>query len=228
MNEACEYLLGPHDFRNLCKMDVANGVTEFIRSIEHIDVQPFEKNRDNESKCSQETEYSMYVFTVQSKGFLWHQIRCIMGVLFLIGEEKESPEVIKELLDVQKNTRKPDYNMACETPLNLFHCEYDHENQWHYDLTALQAVIKVLQGQWTVANVKSTMMKAMLFELGDIQSQLESNNVEHANKFANVLNQDNKTKRYVPLMSRPKCDSLEVKVEHYLKRRKLEIKTDNK
>lgn len=55
MNEACEYLLGPHDFRNLCKMDVANGVTEFIRSIEHIDVQPFEKNRDNESKCSQET-----------------------------------------------------------------------------------------------------------------------------------------------------------------------------
>lgn len=104
-------------------------------------------------------------------------------------------------------------------------------------------------------------MKAMLFELGDIQSQLESNNVEHANKFANVLNQDNKTKRYVPLMSRPKCgtylfpysnnicvfkisklflslhvnpywaihktDSLEVKVEHYLKRRKLEIKTDN-
>ena len=33
MNTALEYLIGTHDFRNLCKMDVSNGVTNYIRSI---------------------------------------------------------------------------------------------------------------------------------------------------------------------------------------------------
>lgn len=38
MNEAAQHLVGVHDFRNLCKMDVANGVTNFIRSIEKATV----------------------------------------------------------------------------------------------------------------------------------------------------------------------------------------------
>lgn len=50
-------------------------------------------------------EYTMYVATITGQAFLWHQIRCIMGVLFLIGEDKEKPEVILELLDVVKNPR---------------------------------------------------------------------------------------------------------------------------
>lgn len=48
-------------------------------------------------------EYSMYVAIITGSGFLWHQIRCIMGVLFLIGQDREQPDVIKELLDVNKN-----------------------------------------------------------------------------------------------------------------------------
>lgn len=47
----------------------------------------------------------MYVATIKSQSFLWHQIRCIMGVLFLIGERKENPEVIQELLNVEQNPR---------------------------------------------------------------------------------------------------------------------------
>ena len=43
----------------------------------------------------------MYYFLIEGNAFLWHQIRCIMGVLFLIGQRKESPEVISDLLDVE-------------------------------------------------------------------------------------------------------------------------------
>lgn len=50
-------------------------------------------------------EYTMYVFTISGQAFLWHQIRNIIGILFLIGEGKEKPEIIKELLDVENNPR---------------------------------------------------------------------------------------------------------------------------
>lgn len=33
MSEAASKLVGEHDFRNLCKMDVGNGVTSFKRRI---------------------------------------------------------------------------------------------------------------------------------------------------------------------------------------------------
>lgn len=45
----------------------------------------------------------MYVAVIKGSGFLWHQIRCIIGVLFLVGQEKEEPEVVAELLDVKTN-----------------------------------------------------------------------------------------------------------------------------
>lgn len=37
--------------------------------------------------------YDMCELTVVGNAFLWHQIRCIVAVLLLIGEGKESPEV---------------------------------------------------------------------------------------------------------------------------------------
>lgn len=40
MEIASQKLLGVHDFRNFCKMDVGNGVTEFIRNIYEINVEP--------------------------------------------------------------------------------------------------------------------------------------------------------------------------------------------
>lgn len=47
--------------------------------------------------------YAMYYLEISANAFLWHQIRCIMAVLLLIGEGKEYPDVITELMDVEKN-----------------------------------------------------------------------------------------------------------------------------
>ncbi len=35
----------------------------------------------------------MCQLTIVGNAFLWHQIRCIMAVLFLVGRNQESPEV---------------------------------------------------------------------------------------------------------------------------------------
>lgn len=47
----------------------------------------------------------MYQLIIKGKSFLWHQIRCIVAVLFLIGGKRESPEIVQDLLDVGKNPR---------------------------------------------------------------------------------------------------------------------------
>lgn len=95
MRVAADFLTGTHDYRNFCKMDIANGVVEFVRRIDEIKITPLESNSKEE----------LYVVTVKGSGFLWHQIRCIMGVLFLIGQQREKPDVVKELLNVNKNPR---------------------------------------------------------------------------------------------------------------------------
>lgn len=38
MRLAAKKVCGAHDFRNLCKMDVANGVVKYTRAIHHTDI----------------------------------------------------------------------------------------------------------------------------------------------------------------------------------------------
>lgn len=44
MKKAASYIEGTHDFRNFCKMDVKNGVTEFIRHIQSVQIESFSQN----------------------------------------------------------------------------------------------------------------------------------------------------------------------------------------
>ena len=50
------------------------------------------------------------------------QIRCIAAVLLMVGEGKEKPEIVKELLNVAEVNRKPQYSMASEQALLLYKC----------------------------------------------------------------------------------------------------------
>ena len=43
MNEGASYLIGGHDFRNFCKMDIGNGVTNYNRRITSITVDILQK-----------------------------------------------------------------------------------------------------------------------------------------------------------------------------------------
>lgn len=210
MDTAIKYAIGDHDFRNICKMDVANGVMNFKRTISDAKVFVSRKNTDRK------IGYDMCELVITSRAFLWHQIRCLMSVLFLVGYGKEKPEVIEELLNVDRNPRKPQYDLAHEIPLNLWHCEYE-KDQWHIDEEELVYTIKTLQRDWTLNTIKSYMIENMLTELEKLANRVPLN-FQSDSLLLGV-----QSKVYRPLMQRVTCDSLESKIQRYKRKRRLEI-----
>ena len=89
MEAAAQSLIGEHDFRNFCKPDLTHGVPNFRRVIlaAAVDPAPFTE------AASADPSFRMYHLTISGYAFLWHQVRCIVAVLFLIGSGKESPSV---------------------------------------------------------------------------------------------------------------------------------------
>jgi tRNA pseudouridine38/39 synthase len=112
MRKGAEYFVGEHDFRNFCKIQ-PDLVTNFNRKILSISI---EKSSENEE---------MYEIVVVGYSFLWHQIRCMASVLFMIGKGLEAPEIILQLFDVESQKAKPQYKMASELYLCLYDCVFE-------------------------------------------------------------------------------------------------------
>ncbi|XP_050146571.1 uncharacterized protein LOC126621982 isoform X4 [Malus sylvestris] len=70
-------------------------------------------------------ENQLWAIKIKGSAFLWHQVRCMVAVLFLIGQGHESPDVVDALLDTSRTPRKPQYTMAPEIPLVLQSCEFE-------------------------------------------------------------------------------------------------------
>lgn len=49
MDTAIKTLIGVHDFRNLCKMDIKNGVIKFERNIYNASVLPHTSNLEGKN-----------------------------------------------------------------------------------------------------------------------------------------------------------------------------------
>ena len=205
MNEAGERLCGEHDFRNFCKMDVNNGVVNYMRRITEV------KAELVGSTSEARDPYAMCALTVAGKAFLWHQIRCVVAVLFRVGEGKESPGVIDELLNVEKNPRRPQYVMASELPLNLFDCQFEDVVDWRYDEESLAFVVRRFQALWTEHQTKVSMLRAALERLHGVQREGGYAQVEEQ---ASCLIPMGKGKTYTPLLEMLKCPTLEEKVSH--------------
>ncbi|XP_008549718.1 tRNA pseudouridine(38/39) synthase [Microplitis demolitor] len=215
MNRAAGYLVGHHDFRNLCKMDVANGVVTFERTV--IDAKIVVNIQDS----SKQSGYDMCQLIIKSQAFLWHQIRCIMGILLLVGQKKEDPEIINYLFDIEKCPRKPQYNLAHELPLNLFYCHYD-DVEWFYDESEVEVLIKTLQEEWTLNAIKAEMIKSIIDDLSTHSTS------EGFNYQSDCLIQGVQAKVHQPLMKRITCESLENRIKHFEKKRRIEIKNPSK
>ncbi|KAH8238689.1 hypothetical protein KR038_001427 [Drosophila bunnanda] len=258
MQAACDLLVRHADFRNFCKMDVHNGVTNYMRNLQSARVAA----AGSEEQLSN-TGYDMYYLEIQANAFLWHQIRCIMAVLLLVGQRKEKPSVISELLDVATNPCKPQYTPAIGLPLNLFRCDFrptttrnaNHtataveaetgddamdtsviENEpcseasdltdWIYSEENLQKLIENTQCEWTQFSVKSTMIRNVLLQLEDL---LEENfkTKENVQEQVIYLQDSVKPRQYQPLLERKRCESLENRIEHFVKKQRLTVKGDD-
>jgi tRNA pseudouridine38/39 synthase len=165
---------------------------------------------------------------VHGSGFLWHQIRCIVTILFLIGQGKEEIDLIKSLLNIEKYPCKPNYQIASELPLVLFDCQFDNI-EWICDQSSLRLTICHLQRYWSSFQIRATMIKSMLNNLENqildkeqlpILGQLSL--IE--NDSNSLLGYNNNRRNYQPILTRSVCDSVEVKIEKYQnKKTKLEI-----
>ena len=172
--------------------------------------------------------YDICVLTISGKAFLWHQIRCIVAVLFRVGAGKEEPEVIRQLLDVLENPRRPQYTMASEVPLNLFDVEFDADKdiQWNYDVIALSLLIRQVQRLWTEHSVKSSMIRAVLDNLESSHSSIRINDKSESPptyQAESLVSGNYKRKDYVPLMEMQSCPALEEKLESSAAKRRKNI-----
>lgn len=143
MREGAKKFEGLHDFRNFCKIDPSKQMESFERRILYSDIEEVEQGirypglpgfqeYENSnlspivslpaSPSDQLIQPKIYAFILHGSAFLWHQVRHMIAILFLIGQGLESPELVSELLDVQKNPQKPTYEMAEGAPLVLWDC----------------------------------------------------------------------------------------------------------
>eukprot|EP00933_Yihiella_yeosuensis_P023233 TRINITY_DN18111_c0_g1_i3.p1 TRINITY_DN18111_c0_g1~~TRINITY_DN18111_c0_g1_i3.p1 ORF type:complete len:355 (+),score=59.32 TRINITY_DN18111_c0_g1_i3:89-1153(+) len=124
MCRAAQAFLGEHDFRNFCKADV-EATSTFVRTVHEVSF-------DVQGPC--------VAVTIAGNAFLWHQIRCMMAILFLVGAGLEEERIISELLDVEAVPAKPIYELASEDGLVLFSASYpDLDGHLHPDPKALSA-----------------------------------------------------------------------------------------
>ncbi|XP_036937352.1 tRNA pseudouridine(38/39) synthase [Acanthopagrus latus] len=207
MADAAKRYEGTHDFRNICKMDVGNGVLQFERTILSASVKSLQPQQ-----ISSTDQYELFVFEIKGLAFLYHQVRCMMALLLLIGQKLEAPEIINQLLDVQSNPRKPQYSMAVDYPLVLYDCHFEGLS-WKQDSEEVNYVLSVLQQHWTQSAVKTHVIHGMiqgLEAIGGVSS-------DHC-----WLVEGSRQKNYRPLLERPCCESLESRINHFVKRGRLE------
>ncbi|RXM31752.1 tRNA pseudouridine(38/39) synthase [Acipenser ruthenus] len=208
MKTAAKRYEGTHDFRNLCKMDVGNGVLQFQRTILSADITPVRSSCD-----PSDDPYDLFVFEVTGLAFLYHQVRCMMAVLLLIGQKLEAPEIIDQLLDVENNPRKPQYSMAVDFPLVLYDCCFEGVSWQGGDSELSHSVLSRLQQQWTELTVKTELVRDMIRGL---------HSAGHSSTPLSSLLEGSRPRQYRPLLERPCCESLESRIDHFVKRGRLE------
>ncbi|CCF56488.1 hypothetical protein KAFR_0B01890 [Kazachstania africana CBS 2517] len=116
MEEAAKFFEGEHDFRNFCKIDGSKQITNYKRTILSAKILKISNN--------------FYCFDLIGSAFLWHQVRCMMANLFLVGQELEEPQLIPDMMDVVKTPQKPIYEMASDVPLLLYDCKFPDDVEW--------------------------------------------------------------------------------------------------
>lgn len=84
MLKSSKKYIGEHDFRHFCKIDLGN-VTNFVRTIIRTDIVKL-FDGENEGK-------EIWYFEIEGQAFLWHQVRYLVAILFLIGSHLEEPTV---------------------------------------------------------------------------------------------------------------------------------------
>ncbi|KAI7887802.1 pseudouridine synthase [Mucor mucedo] len=241
MRAACSYFEGKHDFRNFCKMDPAKNVLSYERHILSMKIEPVQHTTTD--TVGEGTDF----YEVQLKGtaFLWHQVRFMMSVLFLVGQGLEPAETVRDLLDIEKVPSKPDFPMSSDLPLVLYDCEFKglvwtySFNDVVYDpLPASYRTYLHLHEIWTGQMIRAITYQNFLCKVGDYPVLMSDNTTKTVLDFVKdrgVISptgmatvprgggKESRLGKYKSVMDRPRCDSDELKKEKFEVRKKRKI-----
>ena len=173
MKEAARLLIGVHDYRNFCKRDPSKPDQSFIREILDCYVE------------EAEGVSGFYKFVCKGSAFLYHQIRCIMSILFMIGMGSEPVELVKVMLDKiePKESNGPagplvHYEIASGIPLTLHECSYEKPGslpiEWKYK-AGNQVLSSHLLRLWESKQGEAMIIKSLLNNETDVAPQKGSN-----------------------------------------------------
>jgi tRNA pseudouridine38/39 synthase len=112
MSDATSFLIGEHDFYNLSVNDASKPPGYItVRNIFEAEIVRIDDN--------------FAFLRIKANGFLYHQIRCIMSVLFEIGRSASKSGHLKDLLDRCKIKERPIIPLADPIPLVFSGAEFD-------------------------------------------------------------------------------------------------------
>lgn len=174
MQEAASRFVGEHDFRNFCKLDGAKQIQSHCRRVKSVSI-------SQTNHPTPQGEQPLYVLDLVGSAFLWHQVRHMMAVLFLVGQRLEEVDIVDAMLNVTHNNPnvpptlpvlegRPIYEMSAALPLMLWQCGFDEEDiQWRTDdydgkgpvpPTSSASTVHLLESMQTT--LASTAIKAQL------------------------------------------------------------------
>ncbi|KAK2194515.1 bifunctional Pseudouridine synthase I [Babesia duncani] len=127
MVAASQYFIGTHDYTRFSKVNKRNPKNP-TRTIFSFEIIPHDS--------------ILHVATIKARSFLWHQVRCMMGALFLVGNGTIPVTRIKDMLDEPMEPKlkyvynfhhlQYSYKMANPNGLILYDCGYEMEFDRHY------------------------------------------------------------------------------------------------
>lgn len=199
MGRAAELLQGEHDFRNFCKMDVVN-VANFVRQIYSAKI----------VDIGGTSKLPMAYLEIVGTAFLWHQIRCIVAILFMVGRGNEQPSIVTHLLDLKAAPAKPIYDPAAGEPLILYESEYP-DLTFRYDAKALERVRQLLEYRVAKHEIKSKMTLGVIDFIDRVEKpalQQVVSDFPPNRKGVLVATQ------HQPLLERKACDSYEERLKN--------------
>jgi len=222
IRKAAAYLVGTHDFRNFCKMDVDN-VKNFVRRIESIHI--------FQSSVRKEPRENLMFFEVKGTAFLWHQIRCMVQILLLVGRSLEKPEIIEDLLDIGSNPRRPQYDYASELPLILYASDYSERDlNFHYCPETLIRLRQNFELMKAELDIESELRKGVIDFIDNLEVKDavgEAIPFRSSEQFVH-LNQDFQVQfrkaPYRPISSLQQCETYDEKVARLTDNKKQKIK----
>ncbi|KAI1424783.1 pseudouridine synthase [Xylaria sp. FL1777] len=254
MRAAAKKFEGLHDFRNFCKIDGGKTQQTFQRRIFESDVvevrgaetalphllddefRPSSLSSPSSSSSSSSPPASapedfpkVYYFHVRGSAFLWHQIRCMVAVLFAVGQGLEDASVVDRLLDVAAEPRRPAYVLANETPLVLWNCLFPRDlddptrtdgMEWVYvgegraaEAHGASGLVDHVWEQWRERKMDE-LLAAQLLGIVATQADLSLRRDPKAPQYAPAKlkafeggNRERSVGTYVPLLKKPRLAS---------------------